>query len=405
MRDFKDFKLKDQYDIKRAVEQQGFPDRVPSPLDLSGEHQMYGKVDRLSNAARLMIDDAGTLTHIRGSTNVYVVNFVARAFRDLKRDYETLIAKRALQPVLGMESLNPTSGWTDFSGHHASYVENAKFKILNACIKRFGGSIMDFGDFVKVFFQVLKESQEKIVMTKTGLLLSKKTPSNVSGLVLTLKRNLKNEEKLKIDMLSSPQFRVFAHKCAQFGFRLDRNAPWTLVANLNSSNLSPYGAPSGISLSPNGGNFFEKFYMKTHLEDMDLLRNVLPYIYNQFVSYRPFFRKTKTTESGQIEEWSYRRQPLIDPSDGYDTQFWMEVLLKIRLMETNLMNEINQKSFDNIISKCMKMESRYGLEVALNHLNEALKNVNYDLNIFAKNMRNLFTPQKLNHIILTIHKK
>ena len=405
MKGFKGISAKDKFLLKTAMKQQAFPEDVPQPLDLSAGERLYGKVDYLNSAVRLMVESTDSLALLKGGEGVSAINFVARAFADLRRDYDASIAKKALQPVMGIETLTPVRGWSDFGEYYNGFVQSFRQRVLRECVQKYDKSIRNFSDFTKVCFQIMRRSREKIYVTKTGLMMSRMVPNHVSGLVIDLLPNSKSDEFAKIDMLSSPAFRIFAHKCGKYGFRLNRESPWSLIANVGSAKMSEYADVSGVTFSPLGGNFFERFYMKTHLEDMDTLRSLLPNLYNEFISMRPDLVVQKYSADNKLQSQKYRRRPLVDPSYGYDLQFWMEVLLKVRLMETALFTEMHQKKFDAIIKECMSVEKRYGLEIALNHLNQGVKNVNYDLNFFAKNMRNFFTPKPLHHIMLTIHKK
>jgi len=173
--------------------------------------------------------------------------------------------------------------------------------------------------------------------------------------------------------------------------------------------MADYAKISEVELGPDASQntFFRKFCVRTHLEDMDSVRNILMSFYNEFVRLRPKWRVTRYNDQGQKQVAVYKREPLLNMSgqDRYDTRFWMEVLLKVRLMETRLLHDVSQSHFDGAINKVMKVYKRYGFEVALNHLNSYVKEADYDMDIFAKNIKNILLPRKLKRIMLTIHKK
>jgi len=400
---FEDFTLKGKFRVRSAAKRLSYGTDVPSPMDLSREHQLYGKVDRLGSAVRLMVDSSDALSYIPKSNNVFVINFIARAFVDLKRDYEKLVGKGALQPFMGMTQLNPISGWNDFYGYYNSNIDALREHIKTKCMLKFDNHIRDLGDFVRVCFQILKEADQKYIVTATGMMMSRRVPNSVSGLIINLSDNNASQEELKADLVDGENFKVFANKCGQYGFRLNRETPWTLIANLGSGIMSTYGEPSGLSLDSSGGNFFERYYVKMHLEELDRVRFLFVQMYNDYIKKRPIFRKIKYSKDGKKQNWQYRRKRVESPSE-YDIRFWFEVLFKLRLMETDLKQKIRQEDFDNVIDYCLRIEERTGIEIALNHLNQAVKNLNLNTNIFYKNMDLPLTKQKLNHIILSIHK-
>ena len=400
---FEDFNLKGKYRVRRASKLLSFGQGVPTPMDLSRKHQLYGKVDRLGSAVRLMVDSSDSLSYIPRSANVFAINFVSRAFTDLKRDYEKMVGKGALQPFMGKTQLEPVSGWTDFFGYYNSNLGALREHIKSQCMIKFDSHIRDLGDFVRVCFQILRESDRKYIVTATGMMMSRRVPNSVSGLVINLSDNNASQEELKADLVDAKNFKIFAHKCGQYGFRLNRETPWTLVANLGSNIMSEYSVPSGVNLTYQGGNFFERYYMKMHLEELDKVRFLFVQMYNDYIQERPIFRKIKYSKDGQKQNWEYRRKRVNSPSE-YDIRFWFEVLLKLRLMETDLKKEIRQQDFDNVIDYCLRIERNYGIEIALNHMNQAVKNLNLNTNIFYNETDLPLTKQKLNHIILSIHK-
>ena len=225
------------------------------------------------------------------------------------------------------------------------------------------------------------------------MMMSRRVPNSVSGLVINLSDNNASQEELKADLVDAKNFKIFAHKCGQYGFRLNRETPWTLVANLGSNIMSEYSVPSGVNLTYQGGNFFERYYMKMHLEELDKVRFLFVQMYNDYIQERPIFRKIKYSKDGQKQNWEYRRKRVNSPSE-YDIRFWFEVLLKLRLMETDLKKEIRQQDFDNVIDYCLRIERNYGIEIALNHMNQAVKNLNLNTNIFYNETDLPLTKQK-----------
>ena len=97
MKRFNDISAKDKFLLKTAMKEQAFPEDVPQPLDLSADERLYGKVDYLNSAVRLMVESTDSLALLKGGEGVSAINFVARAFADLRRDYDASIAKKALQ--------------------------------------------------------------------------------------------------------------------------------------------------------------------------------------------------------------------------------------------------------------------------------------------------------------------
>ena len=89
---------------------------------------------------------------------------------------------------------------------------------------------------------------------------------------------------------------TFLEIATQFGFYVDMNVPWRLIANLESPAWE-----SNVILKEIVDNYFEegytaqnvfdKYYTKSYLYDVDTIKVLAMQFYNNFVSRNPTVRE------------------------------------------------------------------------------------------------------------------
>ena len=85
--------------------------------------------------------------------------------------------------------------------------------------------------------------------------------------------------------IDKPCVQFYLRVAKEYGFHVSKNAPWILIADLNSSATILYLEKYGLS-SPR--QTFSKYFIKTYLLDINLLSKALQNGYNDFVKFRKF---------------------------------------------------------------------------------------------------------------------
>ncbi len=176
--------------------------------------------------------------------SIFVLNFVADAFEDLmkylkieKRKFlaEDNFLTKNLKPVRGVQQLSPLHERV-LVAHYNSFITMITMN------RKINSNIVDFESFLDNFLNVYGSlAVKEYPISKTGLLQSNKIGPNVSGLCVELSKEPHDKDKQKKEKyLDSPNYHFYAAAAAQFGFMVDKNAPWRLVANIYSPKMRPY---------------------------------------------------------------------------------------------------------------------------------------------------------------------
>jgi hypothetical protein len=351
----------------------GYPDDAAIPFDSTYQHSpLYGKVDRNGNSCYLMSDE-GSLDNFKDASTFFAVNFVVRAFEDFRKSYRTALIDGAL-PFNGWQNLTPTSAWVDFENMYADSLEDIRTALVQNYLKEHSDDIHTFDDFMNVCFKFINTHGNQFPITRSSYLLSSAVPRSVSGLEISLKDVGEERDIVREKMVSEDNFASYTYKAASYGFWVDRDSPWVLVANLASHRMQEYSVRSGIIWNPgSASNFHEKYCMKAHLNDMDDIRAFFMGVYREYSTNFPFVMKTKFC-GGTTKLRSITREPLVE--ERYNVQYWMDVLIKIKLAETKLINVVSERQLSRLTRKAMLAYRLYGLERALNVVNSAIKKQN-----------------------------
>ena len=93
-----------------------------------------------------------------------------------------------------------------------------------------------------MYFQLCREIGKSRPLTKTGYLESNLPPTaNLNGYIVEVAKSQSHDNDLTKDKwITDPGFDYYIRGAAMHGFKVDRNAPWRLVANLESRTMAKY---------------------------------------------------------------------------------------------------------------------------------------------------------------------
>ena len=226
-----------------------------SPIDMWYEKGLYGKVDEDYNPVittgswNIGVGDGTittpTLKKLPSDTDeVFAMNFVADAYSDL-RDYIYQAANMGQYNVTDTEflPLEPKAGWSSYPNEYRKY-SNILYKSYGTDfleVNQRASDVKSFTTFVNSFSGFLEDMMPEFPVTPSGFVLSKRYSPESTGLIIELIDAAHGDDKVKYeDVIQDPNFLFFVGAARQFGFMIDKNAPWRLVADIKSSKMQEY---------------------------------------------------------------------------------------------------------------------------------------------------------------------
>lgn len=363
----------------RKVYQELYSENIPAYNFHKQKNMFYGRVDEKNNTIHV---NERYLKQIksRQSKNIMCLNFVADAFVDLRNYIKSTSSRKLVKDNFLTQKWDACTSW---SSPHLFYNKKMDeiyqiFVAGNLSLKKNDEKIENVENFIDIFFNDFYPSLEgKTPITKSGLIMSKYYNPTTTGLCIEISKDSfsLDYEKLR-KYLKSNNYTFYTIAAAKYGFLVDENAPWRLIANLNSDAMKSYMSKYDLNIE----NVFETCYVPTYKYDIDNLKVYIKQMYNAFTTLSPILIKENdkyvANYCKNLEQAKYIAVPRQKVnSDNYDQKygdlFWLRLYYRIKLTETNL------KLPDSVLSKEMfkigQMYERLDYSQVLDYINNNIK--------------------------------
>tara|TARA_A100001515_G_scaffold13908_1_gene10418 strand:- start:919 stop:2232 length:1314 start_codon:yes stop_codon:yes gene_type:complete len=349
-----------------------FPKYGPRPIDMWYEKPYYGKVDIYGNP---VYPTEYYLKQIPG-TNLHALGPVVDAFSDFKQFLLHGAAADKTQVFDFIGNLKPVGAWESIHTLYHDYFTNVVYDTyVNSYIdakKRV--KVKNFNDFVMLFMDFCSFARTEMPFTKTAFITSGLCPNSISGLTISLTNESSADDRKKYTrFLSNPNFDDYKRAAAGFGFYIDKNSPWRMVANFASNKMKSYMVKDGLSVEDNG--IFSEAYIRARKYDYRGLKKYLYQSYRSFIEASPNLIETTSSrcENKKIFEVLKKIEPrelVIDSfeefSKTYGDEYFLFVYLQIRLIESG--KPIRKSQLKRMYDDLLNLNRYIGLDAAINRI-------------------------------------
>jgi len=365
------FKERNHY--KRNVLRQ---DEYRNLIDIwDPRYQNYGKVDLQNQSIRLDTRFLKPINPKSKDEKFYAVNFVTDAFLDLRRYCFGAGERGTAAPVIPKESryfkinAKTQNQWVPLDTPYREHLRRVFDPFVKTYLQapRLRKRSLNIDDFLRVFLEFSADFSSDFPLTKTGFVESKHGPANHNGLLIEIDEKKSHDKDLeKAKWINDVGFPFWLRGCAMHGFLVDRNAPWRIMANLESQSMGRYYKEYGIRSMR---QLFDTYFVPTYLDDLQDLKMNLYSFYRTYVRMEPFvvekeflvnYRQTVTTNV-------YRQLPSRDAFlEMYGDRFWLRYwfLLRSRELDTKFSD---REQFDTL-KTAYKIHKELDLQSALAYI-------------------------------------
>ena len=186
----------------------------------------------------LLVDDEEANLKMIENSDVKVINFVAEAFLDFRRDYIKRVTNKIYPPLDGLENLDPVTGFQPLEERYHRYLNGIKSFMLERFL--FDYKIVNFEDFTKAFSVFLTMMADVFPITRSGFIESPNCKIGSTGLVIELSELDYEKDYTKGRIIQSEGFECYLRLANDYGFFVDKNGPWRLLANLENPRMQKY---------------------------------------------------------------------------------------------------------------------------------------------------------------------
>jgi len=365
------FKERDLYD-KNA-----YPDEIgPRPIDIWDNKYLHGRVDEDRDSVYIVERNLKQISSTSGDTH-FALNFVVDAFSDF-RDYIYAGIQSGRVPGFTEETpqaaepyvlLDPQRAWTSIDAKYeqkmdqlyiefATYLENTKL----------GRNVLDYKTFENEFFNFLLTIVAENPITRSSFIASNENSPLSGGLIIEIMKGDHSDDFKKLaDYIYNKNFEFFRNSAARFGLAVDKNAPWRLVTDIRSEQIKPYLQKYGIN---DPEDIFKKYYVKSYLTDMFVLKNLFFIFYNTYVAAIPQF-STPDINTDAVKKNKRQRITKEEFAKVTSDEHWMKMYISVRALEIDC--DLDKKEASEILNQGIILKKYLDSPTAMRYISSALR--------------------------------
>mgnify|MGYP003110701174 FL=1 len=351
------------------------------------ENYLYGRVNFVRDTVYL--NEYNLLQLTAPGKTLFALNFVVDAFEDLRAHMKLKLANLSNLAVNKGNSflyeLNPVKAWQSLPTLYAEHLKTISTSFIDSFMTPArDAKVADFDSFIELYIESMDTALEHVPISMQAFTKSRFCPPNISGLVIELADFKKDDDKKKNEILSDNNFNLFSGQARKFGFIVDKNCPYRLVADIFSPKMKEYMAKRGIPFDSN--SLFEYFYNKTNMLEANSLRHYMAEQYNNYVLFKPtvntYIPKKQNTKNAFTCKKVIQREPLmcfnkdghVSPNSDFAKKFgdlfWIRFYFHLRVREEGL--HYSKHIVDTKLKKVYDVYKIYGLGKTIDKINRDL---------------------------------
>ena len=307
-----------------------------------GERLLYGRINKNNTPVILRREDANGKVFGNIKTGEIAIDFVADAFNEVIRQFDIAKLDGRLREDDTYSNFKVSKSFTNpyyLYDRTTQAMYNQFLKFLDD--NNLDVKIFNYKTFLTHYFMFLESTSNTVPFTLTGFMKSRYCPPIVTGLVVEVSNgeSCANDYIKYNNYISSDNFCLFASIAMNHGFRIDKNVPWRLVADINSPAMNKHMRKR---LMFSGNQVLEYYFHPAHHFGYERFKNLARLFYNSLARKKQLITVHYTCSNGKVKTRAVKRMPISPARDRslYDDNYWIEKYIQIRnLEEQNYLSE------------------------------------------------------------------
>lgn len=261
------------------------------------EKYLYGRVKRTFTPMEISPNlSLSSLSQTNESNNnLQAISFVVDAFNEMSNQFVKKVAVGQIStsdPNLSV--LEVKKAYESPKGLYNKHLQTIRNSIVQE-IKNKNLNFSNFQEFINIASPIILKMAKNVPFTYSGFIKSRYCPPTVSGLVIEIAdADCSNDENKIRAFKNSPNWLFYLNTCKSYGFSVDTNVPWRLVADIGSAEMLEYASRYGY---PTTDSILNVGYGEAQVTFVPLMRTILLEMYN--LSKRQY-QKIETCSDGTI---------------------------------------------------------------------------------------------------------
>jgi hypothetical protein len=258
-------------------------------IDLWYDVPYYGKVDRRG----FLVVPKKTKIDFAAGQSIASFSFVLQALDEMKYFLQRKKVHGRSKLANLFKNFDIKTSFYDSSTAYISY-SRAGILSYNAFLVKMKKMVLDYDTYVCEFIKYL-DFIKRPYFSYYSFFASNLTPVAASGLAVSFFKKDNDDDTHKNEFFQNEAFGIYAKVVANFGFRINKNAPWMLIADLESKPMQRPGKIDPITketLEVTGfmkqhfirdtNDFFDKYYDKVMTSSFFYLQGMMVEGYREF---------------------------------------------------------------------------------------------------------------------------
>ena len=323
------------------------------------EKAMYGRVGIDYIAIKPVIHETlqknFNSTLVSGRTPAKALNFVVDAFTDMSAEFKKCVLKGQIDNSdKYLSELKIYKAQEDFDNVYAQHFRIYKGAILDT-FKSESEYVLNFHEFTKKLLPMILKSSRRFPFTQAAYAKSRLCPMSISGLVIEIADlEYANDNEKLVSFMSSRNWDFYINAANKYGFMIDSNAPWRLVADIKSTGMLAY---AGIYNAGTFAGIMSTYYENAYIKYYNNFKRDLLSIYNMVkrTKIEPILCGdiTKLKKSTPVEYFS-----MTDFEKEFSKEYFLQLYFNIRLAEEE--SSYDQQRKDKIVRDCLNVYAQQG---------------------------------------------
>ena len=333
-------------------------------IDFYAEKMMYGRVSR--RFVPIAIPEKSVnlkqLTQaVTPDTNMRALNFVVDAFNDLVRQFRKCAMAATIDTTdpyltdLKVYKAYESAG-AQYQTYNRPYVDALK-EIMNEKSTK----IENFDMFVDQLTEAVKHGGMRAPFTAPAYIKSRKAPISISGLAIEIADLDPANDHEKVEkFLKSNNWEFFLNACQTYGFMVDKNIPWRIVADIGSAPMIEYATRYRmLSTDDVLRRCYQaaptQYYSSFSQRLLNMYNNIKPQfiIYSEECGGKPIFKKREPRKYSSLSHLQ----------SFYDDSYFLKLYCRLRFYEEESQFTENQQNL--IIDDVEELTRTKNVNVAL----------------------------------------
>jgi len=321
----------------------------------------YGRIDKNYNSIYPKEES------LKGLDNSYdvssapvVMNFVSDAFTAFTRKIDQAKLMGKVTEDSFMFNLKVHKAYENPQQVYVTFV-NEYINEFNKTIDR--DKIQKFEDWVHELLKWNSNNGSNFPMTFSGFQKSKRSNIFTSGLAISLSSDSIGDDSTKEKYLNDKQYGFYLNAAKQYGFNIHQNAPWILIADLNSPALLLYLEKYNLSSE---SLIFSENFLLCFERDLQLLINILNYNWRLFIDNNEKLTIIDTTcNNTKINN--------IYINNNINNNIIYNIINYINIRNTEEYSRYSKPELDRIKEKAIIFQKKLDISKSIGYINEQFR--------------------------------